>query len=343
MLASMTRRTLVLFPGALGDFICFLPALEFLAAQFSVDLLARSDFTDLTPAGVRTQPLECYGIHRLFVPGAIQDKQLIRLFDCYSSIYSWTGSGHADFVRFLQFCRPRAYVYPARPDNTENHQIDYYLSCLGAPRNLATPRIVPRTELIVWSHAYWEQNALANKPVLALAPGSGAREKNWPVSYFRDVAQWWRHRTGGLVVVILGPVEEERGSWGCLSDGNVVARNLTLGEIAALLIRCCLYLGNDSGMAHLAAALGVATVTVFGPSSIRQWAPRGRHVTVVSRKVECSPCSLSVMKNCTHRQCLTTLRAEEMIDILERLPEVSALTRGGVEFRLTSEFFRQNV
>lgn len=335
----MARRTLVLFPGALGDFICFLPALEFLAARSPLDLLSRSEFADLTPARVRVQALECYGIHRLFVPGAVEDKQLVELFRSYSSIHSWTGSGHADFVRFLhQICGPRARVYPARPDDASTAQIDYYLSCLGVSRNFRIPRIVPRAESMAWSHAYWMQSGLENKPVLVMAPGSGATEKNWPVSFYHDVALWWRRRTGGVVVVILGPVEEERGSWDSLYDGNVVARKRSLGQVAALLMRSRLYLGNDSGMTHLAAALGIRTVAVFGPSSIRQWRPVGERVTVVSQNVDCSPCSVTVMKSCAHRQCLTRLGAGKIIDILEGLPEVSALTRGGVEFRLPSEF-----
>ena len=63
----------------------------------------------------------------------------------------------------------------------------------------------------------------------------------------------------GAVVVILGPVEEEKGDYTALCEGAVVARSLTLGKLAALLVRSDLYLGNDSGVSHLAAALGVAT------------------------------------------------------------------------------------
>jgi len=96
-----------------------------------------------------------------------------------------------------------------------------------------------------------------------------------------------------------------------------------------LMIRSSVYLGNDSGISHLAAAVGMATVALFGPSDPRQWAPRGRQVTVISRQVHCSPCSNSIMKSCPHRACLSEISPEEVIDALITLPELVSLTRGG--------------
>ena len=61
-------------------------------------------------------------------------------------------------------------------------------------------------------------------------------------------------------------MEEEKGDYTILCEGAVVARNLTLEKLAALLARSDLYLGNDSGVSHLAAALGVITAVLFGPS-----------------------------------------------------------------------------
>jgi ADP-heptose:LPS heptosyltransferase len=103
-------------------------------------------------------------------------------------------------------------------------------------------------------------------------PREWCTEKNWPDASFRVVVDWWR-RACGAVVVILGPVEEEKGDYTALCEGAVVARSLSLGKLAALLVRSDLYLGNDSGVSHLAAALGVATTVLFGPSNVGRWAP----------------------------------------------------------------------
>ena len=192
--------------------------------------------------------------------------------------------------------------------------------------------------MVAWGERYWQQNFLVGKPVMALAPGSGAREKNWPVASFRAVADWWRRHTCGAVVVILGPVEEERGDYSALCAGAVVARNLNLGELSALLARSELYLGNDSGVSHLAAALGVVTAVLFGPSNVARWAPRGKNVTVLTQNTDCSPCTVSTMKSCPHRKCLTTLEPEYVITKLAGLAEQLTLTRGGVGITVNLKF-----
>jgi ADP-heptose:LPS heptosyltransferase len=162
-----------------------------------------------------------------------------------------------------------------------------------------------------------------------IAPGSGAREKNWPEDCFGAVADWWRERIHGAVIVLIGVVEEERGLSLRLQNAGVIACGLDLAQAAALLAACDLFLGNDSGITHLAAASGTRTVALFGPSSPRQWAPRGARVMVLSRNENCAPCDVTTMKGCAHRRCLTGLGADRVIAALAQLPEVATLTRYG--------------
>jgi ADP-heptose:LPS heptosyltransferase len=333
MPATVAQRSLVLFPGSLGDFVCFMPALGVLSRGQQVDLFARSEFTDLAPSHVRVRALECYEISRLFMPGSAEETRLRDFFDSYSSIFSWTGSGSDTFVQQLEsVSRGRARVFPFQPKGLGIHQADYYLACIGEPSLKSRIEEIPlKPAAIAWGEDYWRRHFLERKQVLTLAPGSGAREKNWPKAFFQSVGNWWRRRTSSAVVIVVGPVEEERGDSIALSRGAVVARELRLGQLAALLARSDLYLGNDSGVTHLAAALGIATVALFGPSDVRQWAPRGKRVTVVRQTLECSPCTLSAMKSCAHRKCLNTLAASEVIEKLERLTSGSHLDKGGAQ------------
>jgi ADP-heptose:LPS heptosyltransferase len=151
-----------------------------------------------------------------------------------------------------------------------------------------------------------------------MAPGSGAREKNWPLAYFTVIGRWWRERAGGAVVVLLGPVERERGGFEQFPEDFVVVRDVSLAQAAALMARSDLYIGNDSGMTHLAAAVGAPTVAIFGPSDPRQWAPRGVKVSVLSLAVACSPCKMAVMKTCPHHQCLIDFSPSKIIAELEK-------------------------
>jgi ADP-heptose:LPS heptosyltransferase len=332
VLQSARKRRLVLFPGTLGDFVCFLPALEVLSRGEQVHLLTRSEFAELVSPAVDVGSLERYEIHRLFVPGAAQEKRLRDFFGAYSSIFSWMGSGQSAFVRELaSVSQGRAVVFPFQPRPKRMHQVDYYLACVGRPSpEPGIPEIPLNPEALAWCENYWHEHSLVDKQVIALAPGSGSPRKNWPASSFRAVADWWRERPRGAVLVLLGPVEEEKGDHTVFSPGAVRVRNTSLGRLAALLARSDLYLGNDSGVSHLAAAVGVVSLVLFGPSSVDQWAPRGKNVTVVTQNVECAPCSAPVMKSCLHRKCLTTLEPEFIIKELDKLTEKRHLDKGGV-------------
>ncbi len=104
---------------------------------------------------------------------------------------------------------------------------------------------------------------------LAVHPGSGSPAKNWPAERFAEAA---RRLSGGRSwLLVLGPAEEQPAAW----PGAVVAREWPLRPLGAALSRAGLVLGNDSGVAHLAAASGAPTLTLFGPTDPALWAPVG--------------------------------------------------------------------
>ena len=116
---------------------------------------------------------------------------------------------------------------------------------------------------------------------LVVAPGSGSPLKNWPLERFHAVGDTLRSE-GKIdrVVWLTGPAERER-----LTDIPADCHRIespSLAVLAASLSACRLYLGNDTGTSHLAAAVGAATVAVFGPTDPVTWTPAGRRVRVVS-------------------------------------------------------------
>jgi len=251
-----------------------------------------------------------------------------RFFADYAAVYSWLGSAHEHFTRRLHAAAPgRAHIFPFGPGSPQ-HRADYYLGCVDEiARGGRLPRIEITAEAAACCEEFFARHGISRRPILALAPGSGAREKNWPELFFLNVAEWWRKEFGGATIVIVGPVEEERGGIERLLPACIPARGLNLAEIAALLRRSRVYLGNDSGVSHLAAAVGVRAIALFGPSNFSEWAPRGERVQSLSRSMQCSPCAEAIMKACPHRACLNGLEPEIVIAILARLPEVVTLTR----------------
>ncbi|MFQ5682461.1 MAG: glycosyltransferase family 9 protein [Candidatus Binatia bacterium] len=322
------EKILVIFPGALGDFICFLPALSALSKVSRLDLFARETYAQLLPTGIRACSLERNEISRLFVEGAERDERLRRFFASYGFVYSWMGSGQPDFVKHLQeLSDGRAQIFPFRPLCSGVHMVDYYLSCLDLKHLKPHSPLIPlATDALNWGFRFCRENGFGDQRILILAPGSGAKEKNWPIRYYKVVAQWWEEKIEGNVIVLLGPAEEDgveiENHW----KHGFVVRSLDLAPLAALLIRCEIFLGNDSGVTHLAAALGIKTVALFGPTDPMQWMPRGQNVCVTRLKLECSPCGDSFKKACSHRSCLTALSPSDVIARLE------AVLRAPAEF-----------
>ena len=331
------RKGLVVFPGALGDFLCFLPTLRFLSElkhDFELEIAMRADFLELLfhrdrPLTVRS--LDCHEIGRVFSDRAVLNPGLWNHFRTYSLIYSWMGSGQPDFVRKLESRYDGDLkIFPFRPSRVGLHMVDYYLSCLGGRRSAGDfPDIPLSPSAVAWCRRLWEEFGLGGKKVLALAPGSGAVEKNWPLTYYGALCEWWKEKSNGEALVVLGPAEEERMR-GNRFPGNVISvSGLSLGQVVALLSRCDLYLGNDSGITHLAGTLGIPTVALFGPTDTIQWRPLGPRVRALTMGLDCSPCDRMTMRTCADRRCLNAIRPEDVVLHLEEIISVGFLDKKG--------------
>jgi ADP-heptose:LPS heptosyltransferase len=121
-------------------------------------------------------------------------------------------------------------------------------------------------------------------------------------------------------VLILGPADERlvrRMMTLAKKIGAVTAHNLRLRLLAAVLSKCGAYVGNDSGVTHLATATGIPTLAIFGPTDPAVWAPLGRNVKVVSSTADCSPCAREAMHRCRERACLEEIEVEAVVRAVE--------------------------
>jgi ADP-heptose:LPS heptosyltransferase len=181
----------------------------------------------------------------------------------------------------------------------------------------------------------WRQMGLIEtQDTVALHPGTGSYSpaRRWPPERFAAVAS--ALISDGLTpVVVAGPGEEDLAhevmgaieGWAALLSGTPTPRHL-----AALLARCRLFVGNDSGVMHVAVAAAVPVVAVFGPSNHRAWGPYDPgtlSTRVVRADIPCSPClyrgqSLGLRNGCGDSQCLGVVHPEAVIhaarDLLTR-------------------------
>jgi ADP-heptose:LPS heptosyltransferase len=159
------------------------------------------------------------------------------------------------------FAASRALARPA---------LDLLARANAAP--VASPLLEPRPEDDAAAVSWLER---LPDGFLAVHPGSGSPRKNWPATRFGALAD--RLATGRPFLVVEGPADEAAVT--PLRGGRaVVAKDLPLRVLGALLRRARLYVGNDSGVSHLAAAFGAPALVLFGPTSAAVWKPVGMEV-----------------------------------------------------------------
>lgn len=182
--------------------------------------------------------------------------------------------------------------------------------------------LVPETDLRQ-ARTWFQTQGGAQPPLAAIAPGSGHPRKNWPLESFVQLALSLEEQCQAQVWWVFGPAEaglqSELGKKISPQELRLLD-NLPLGKLAAVLSTFQLYVGNDSGVTHLAAALnGPAVVTIFGPSDPVIWSPPGDRATIVASNQSCAPCTRGREIRCPDTACLSALSPAEVFMVIQRL------------------------
>jgi len=214
-------------------------------------------------------------------------------------------------------------------DLIARHQVHYWLAMLKATLDVdgdagqIAPDVDPRNRARMreWLAARRNQHA----KLVAVAPGAAyGPAKQWPQNYYAALVQALGAR--GVQCLLVGSGGERPVCEAIAADGAhgaiVAAGQTNAGELMALLSLCDGFIGNDSGAAHLASALGIATVAIFGSTSPRRTGPLGPKTGIVYQALECSPC---LARTCRfgHYNCLRQIEPPQVIAALEKLGALS--------------------
>jgi len=206
---------------------------------------------------------------------------------------------------------------------------------VGEGENLPTPTfIVPDTARAaagaLLREALCDAGLDPDGPLLAIHPGSGAYSvaRRWYPERFAAVADSLAERHG-LGVVVVGTADERTLADEVLGHmrrpGVNLAGRTSLDELGGVLRRCALLVGNDSGVGHLASAVGTPVVAVFGPFNHHTWRPLGRSVVVrATPALPCMPCvnrgfSRGYPEGCPPRYCLQEVTPAMVVAAAEDL------------------------
>jgi ADP-heptose:LPS heptosyltransferase len=150
---------------------------------------------------------------------------------------------------------------------------------------------------------------------IIIHPGSGSIRKRWPLDRFLELAEVLERR-GLRPQFVCGPAETD------LVDKirrhhRQVQRFIELTELADCMKTAGGYIGNDSGISHLTAFMGIPCVVIFGPADPKRWTPPGPRVQIVRPAVDCDPCFEIESHNCDRPACLTDATLESVLQAFD--------------------------
>jgi|SRR5271166_1379643 len=251
----------------------------------------------------------------------------------------WTAAaGIPDRVGFIRDGRGPLLTHKMRPSQSalESHQVNYLLEMLrgtlrieGSADDFAI-EIDPRDAAKMRDWLRKERGA-ASGALIAIAPAAAfGPAKEWPLGNYAALIDLVRRKHDARCVLVGAPSELEKCKAvqdAAVSEVSVTAGQTSIGEMAALLSLCNGFAGNDSGVMHVAGAIGIPTVGIFGSTNAKRTGPLGARVSVIYRQVECSPC---LQRTCRfgHYNCLRQISPEEVAESLAKMGAFTAIGRG---------------
>jgi heptosyltransferase-3 len=313
------KKTLVWHQGALGDLILSLPAIHAIKCDAETDylhLISRTDLGELlfsngiidevssNESGIFA-PL--FGSSHL--PGTLMDF----LREC-SSAFFFARSPDFFPLRRIAGCIPRTFhVRTVPPVGEIVHVSDFQL------RGVCSAGLVSAIPMPILE-ASGCTTPESSRKIFVCHPGSGGRGKCWPLENYLDLISALSESYGYSACILLGPAEGEevlRSVVKGMDKRGVTAeivKDRPVSYIASLLKSSALYVGNDSGVTHLASVLGVPTIALFGPTNHRLWQPIGKETRVVRSGFPCSPCDEVRYGGCGERRCLETIGVSSVVE-----------------------------
>lgn len=152
------------------------------------------------------------------------------------------------------------------------------------------------------------QRISSDRPIISIHAGAGNIHKQWTTEGFAEIADWLTSKGSQVIFVgAHGDLNKIKEIMSRLSNKAYnLGGSLSLGELMALFEMSSLFLGNDSGPMHLAAAIGTPVVALFGPVDERRWRPLSTNSIVLRGQEACEDCR-EKRKDCHNFPCITTL------------------------------------
>ena len=287
----MKPRILAIRGGAIGDFILTLPALRLLREAFPhchLEILGYRHIAALalhggpvagTTYADATRSIEYGPLAGFFARNGNLSPELCEYFASFQQVVSWLFDPDGIFETNVKRAGVKNFLSAYTPLTDGNHasaQLARGLESMALYLDDPAVKLIPTAESQQAADAWLSSFIPHPSSFSALHPGSGSPRKNWPLDNWRTLAT-----ALDAPPLLIGGEADTAALDSLAPHAAHVARDLPLPTLAALLTRCARYFGHDTGISHLAAAVGAKCTLLFGPTDPAVWAPQGAHVKIL--------------------------------------------------------------
>ena len=214
--------------------------------------------------------------------------------------------------------------------HTVEHRISQFY-WTGLPRGpIPRTQVFPQVDAVeVVTRVLNEKGIASGEPYAVLQPGARLTTMRWPAEKFAEIARWLRKSHGVASVVNLGRGDDELASVvrRALSDSAVIAESFDARELIALVARARLFVGNDSGPAHVAAAAGCPCVVIFSSTNPSEWRPWQRECRIVHTNAVFESCRGDKSVAVSEERTIASIGVDEVCTACEEMFAASATSQ----------------
>jgi lipopolysaccharide heptosyltransferase II len=330
---KIPSKILIFRQSSLGDVILTLPVLDSLKERFPechIDYLTKTAFAPIVQFHPAISTVYTFDGEHPF-SGIISDlrsQKYDTLIDLQVNLRSLAIRAGLFPIHVLRYKKRRwareMVVRRAGSKLAVDHTVAAYLAALG-PLGINAELAPPVMKLPTEAHRFADEFliGLGQSPkLIAFCPGARHYEKRWPAASFRAVAEMMLKDPSLGIIVFSANDDRFEPNLGIDHSKLLTAKNLGLLEAGALLSRCQAALTNDSGLMHLANAVGTPVLAIFGPTNPRLgFAPTLAGSKIICDDVACSPCSVHGQRPCrmSEKYCFEKITPQRVVSELGAL------------------------
>lgn len=350
----MKSKVFIHHDGALGDVLLSLPAINLIhKTSSSLHLAAKSEIALLfKQLGIAEDISEPESALYLPLYTGCLDTRLRNFLSRFEKAFVFTSRNNSLFTDSLKTILPDTKIIKTIPPENSNIHVSEFrirqlegmaeISCNAKDEKANIPLVwLKEAHQLLINSGYFRES-----PLISIHPGSGGARKCWKLENYLELAKILSEDYKSFVIIFSGPAESDADKTAINNfiNGKRNIIHISMNElilVSALLNFSDLYIGNDSGISHLASLFCKNVIVIFGPTNPILWRPAGDNVIVITSEQRCAPCSETISINCSDRKCLIDIQISKIIEKIDKKTDLNNENRFG-RLSLSQKTYQDN-